>query len=218
MYVTCVTKESQMKEILDEALKAKYIKQYQIHKMFDTTKLDFHLYRYEVGEYMNIKRSPVDYLKFIVAGTWDIYSVTNEGKPFLLRRARPLALMGDIEFFSGMETGNLQEVRETVYSLKLSLDKCRTILLDDNTFLRFLCRELTQKFVGNTAEFTPNAGLEKSLLHYMKYECEDNRITNVEETAFYLNRSRRQLQRVLKKLVDEKKLVKEGRGQYRILP
>lgn len=206
-----------MQEIFDENLKENYLKKYHIENIFDTSYLEFQLFRYDVGEFMSNTRSPLKYLKFIVEGKWDIYSVSSEGKTNLIKSSDTFAVMGDIEFFSGMETGNLQEVRETVYSLELSLDKYRTVLLDDNNFLRFLCRGITQKVLGTVNGISNRATLEEQLLHYMHYECKEKRIANVEETAFRLNHSRRQLQRVLKKLVQQKVLEKEGRGQYRLL-
>lgn len=206
-----------MKEIFDESLKERYLKKYQIEKIFDTPNLEFHLFCYEAGESMSSLRSPSRYLKFIVDGKWDIYSVNEEGKIYLIKHADNFSIMGDIEFFSGIETGNIQEVKESVYSLELSLEKYRKVLLEDNAFLRFLCRNMTQKLLGSFIETANHATLEEQLLQYMRYECEDGRITNIEEAAFRLNHSRRQLQRVLKKLVSENVLEKERRGTYRLL-
>ena len=204
-----------MQEILDKKLKNKYLKQYQIEKLFDTPDLEFRLYRYEVGEWMNAERLTTKYLKFIVDGKWDIYSVDKNGRTFLIKHADRFALMGDVEFFEGVETGNIQEVKETVYSLELSLDKYRKILLNDNAFLRYLCRTMSQKMYSVMGKALHET-LEEQLIHYIWFECEDERMTSIEETAFRLNRSRRQLQRVLKKLVAEGILVKEARGKYRL--
>lgn len=206
-----------MKEIFDEELKKKYIKKYQIENLFDTKKVEFQLFCYEEGECMSQLRSPLKYLKFIVDGKWDIYSIDKEGKTYLIKHEDSFAVMGDMEFFSGVETGNIQEVKEMVYSLEISLDKYRKILLEDNAFLRFLCRGITQKLMMMTSGFAVRTTLEEQLLHYMRYECSDGKIESVEETAFRLNHSRRQLQRVLRKLVEHKVLSKEGRGIYSLL-
>lgn len=49
----------------------------------------------------------------------------------------------------------------------------------------------------------------------MHYYCEDS-LKSIEEAINYLHCSRRQLQRILKKLCDENILIKEGKGKYKI--
>jgi len=215
--MTHVTKEERMKEVFDEQLKSKYMKKYQIEKIFDTPDLKFQVIQYEAGEFMSSKRSPLKYLKFIVKGTWDIYSMDKEGKTHLLKHADALTIMGDVEFFSGIETGNLQKACEEVISIELSMDKYKHMLLQDNAFLRFLCRSMTQKLINTTNDMMMHDRLEEQLIQYMRYECEEGYLTCIEEAAFRLNRSRRQLHRVLKKLVENHVICKESRGCYRLL-
>ena len=43
-----------MKEIFDEQLKCRYLKKYQIEKIFDTPGLEFQFIQYEAGEFMNL--------------------------------------------------------------------------------------------------------------------------------------------------------------------
>ena len=206
-----------MKEILDEQLKCNYMKKYQIEKIFDTPDLEFQLIKYEAGEFMSSKRSPLKYLKFIVKGTWDIYSMDKEGKTHLIKHVDTFAIMGDVEFFSGIETGNLQKASEDVLSMELDMDKYKHMLFQDNAFLRFLCHSMTQKLINTTNDMRMYNKLEEQLIHYMRYECQDSRLVSIEETAFRLNRSRRQLQRVLKKLTENQVICKESRGCYRLL-
>ena len=206
-----------MKEIFDEQLKCNYMKKYQIEKIFDTPDLEFQFIKYEAGEFMSSKRSPLKYLKFIVKGTWDIYSMDKEGKTHLVKHADAFTIMGDVEFFSGIETGNLQEACEEVLSIELSMDKYKQMLFQDNAFLRFLCRSMTQKLINTANDRMMYDRLEEQLLHYMRYECQDKRLISIEEAAFRLNRSRRQLQRVLKKLTENHVICKESRGCYRLL-
>ena len=55
---------------------------------------------------------------------------------------------------------------------------------------------------------------EKVLLGYLRWRCPNHTITNVSEAAFHMNYSRRQIQRVLKALTEQGKLVRKGKGQY----
>jgi len=54
----------------------------------------------------------------------------------------------------------------------------------------------------------------KSLIAYMRWRCPNHTITNVSETAFHMNYSRRQLQRVLKELTEQGILRHLGKGHY----
>ena len=63
---------------------------------------------------------------------------------------------------------------------------------------------------------------KKILNHYLnenglllKYYCYGS-LKSIEEATNYLHCSRRQLQRILKKLCDEGKIIKEGKGKYKI--
>ncbi|WP_270463717.1 hypothetical protein [Faecalibacillus intestinalis] len=49
----------------------------------------------------------------------------------------------------------------------------------------------------------------------LKYYCYGS-LKSIEEATNYLHCSRRQLQRILKKLCDEGKMIKEGKGKYKI--
>lgn len=52
------------------------------------------------------------------------------------------------------------------------------------------------------------------MLYYLEYEAKDNMICGVEQCANHINASRRQLQRILKELVDEGIIVKVKKGIY----
>ena len=63
---------------------------------------------------------------------------------------------------------------------------------------------------------------KKVLNHYLnenglllKYYCYGS-LKSIEEATNYLHCSRRQLQRILNKLCDEGKMIKEGKGKYKI--
>lgn len=64
--------------------------------------------------------------------------------------------------------------------------------------------------------------LQAKINHYLnenglllKYYCYGS-LKSIEEATNYLHCSRRQLQRILKKLCDEGKMIKEGKGKYKI--
>lgn len=88
--------------------------------------------------------------------------------------------------------------------------------MDDNYFLRFLLKSISEKITAISTINSKYNTLEEKLIYYMKEECKDNMITSVENTRFQLSCSRRQIQRVLKKLVDEEKIIRVNKGCYKL--
>ena len=56
--------------------------------------------------------------------------------------------------------------------------------------------------------------LREALLYHIRYQCPDQTITSVSQTAFRLNYSLRQTQRVLQELTKEGLLKRKGKGHY----
>lgn len=77
-----------MRELKDPELLAYYLKKYKISSLFDTKALPFRLFEYLPGEMMNSSRSPEDYLKFVVAGEWQIYAQHADGSRSLIGHGR----------------------------------------------------------------------------------------------------------------------------------
>ena len=61
------------------------------------------------------------------------------------------------------------------------------------------------------------ATIEERLLLYMRNECPFYELKGIEAATMQLRCSRRQLQRILKKLCMEKKIEKTGKGRYRLI-
>lgn len=203
-----------MREIQDEALLEEYLGRYQIRTLFDTQELPFILCEYAPGEMINLAHPVREYLKFVVKGTWDIYYDSSGGRRQIIFRGDQFHLLGDLEFCTEYGSENWVEVRTTVHCVELPLTRLRETLLQDNRFLRFLLKSLSQKIIGASPVRDGAATLEEKLLYYLGHECPNHTITEVEQTAQLLGYSRRQLQRVLKSLTDRGALQKEAKGHY----
>lgn len=81
----------------------------------------------------------------------------------------------------------------------------------------FLLKSLSHKLIQSSQHQADYIDLEDKLIAYMKYNCKNQMITHVENTAMNLHSSKRQLQRVLKKLVADKKIIKIKKGTYQLL-
>lgn len=206
-----------MQEILDQVLLETYLNQYNIRSLFDTPELPYRLYTYEPGEMMNILRPTTEYLKFVVAGSFDLYSVREDGVRNLIRHFEGFGFLGDLEFCGKNAGTRYQEVIDQVYTIELPLKALRPVLMEDKRFLRFVLNNLAEKLSAAMPLKAEFPSLADTLVYYLRYECTDHRITSVEDTAFRLNYSRRQLQRVLRELTEQGVLLKEGKGRYKLL-
>ena len=207
-----------MREIRDSALLKHYIRKYHIRSFFDTPDLPFRLYEYDPGEMINVVHPMEESIKFIVAGVFDHYTVQEDGTPYLISHCDGFGFMGDLAFCRRQPPGRYQEVMETVRAVELPLEAYRGILENDNRFLRFLLDTMAQRMTMSMDIRLDMHSAEESLLAYLRWRCPDHTITNITETAFHLNYSRRQLQRALKALTENGTLLKTGKGCYRLNP
>lgn len=203
-----------MQEIREPYALETYLEKFHIRELFDSRDLPFRLYRYEAGEMMNILRPTKDYLKFIVEGSFDLYAIRADGARHLVRHCEGFTFLGDLEF-CGKDAGmRYQEVTRTVYSIELPLEALRPTLQQDVRFLNFLLDTMSTKLAGTSMDLVGFSDLREALLYHIRYQCPDQTITSVSQTAFRLNYSLRQTQRVLQELTREGLLTRIGKGHY----
>ena len=90
----------------------------------------------------------------------------------------------------------------------------RPVLENDNRFLRFLIDTMAQRMTASMHIRSDMATAEKALIGYLRWRCPNHSIANVSEAAFQMNYSRRQIQRALKSLTDQGRIVRAGKGRY----
>ena len=203
-----------MREIRDPELLEHYIRKFHIRSFFDTQDLPFRLYEYAPGEMINIVHPMEESIKFIVEGVFDHYLIQEDGSPYLIAHCKGFGFMGDLAFCRRQSPNRYQEVIETLRAVELPLEPLRHTLENDNRFLRFLLDTMAQRMTISMHVRVDMNSAEESLLAYLRWRCPNHTITNVSETAFHLNFSRRQIQRVLKRLTDQGTLIRSGKGCY----
>lgn len=126
-----------MQEIQNKERLEFNLEKHHIRQLFDTPNLPFRLYRYEVGEMLNILRHTKKYLKFVVKGSVDLYAVRADGGRHMVRRCEGFTFLGDLEFCGKTAVMRYQEVTQAVYTIELPLEALRQTLQRDVRFLNF---------------------------------------------------------------------------------
>lgn len=201
-----------MKEIRDTKRLELYYKEQQLHFQQKPTLLK--LIQFEKGELLNGPIHPLKGFYIVVEGSVSIYYITEEGSIRHIFKAGVGILLGDMEF-SGIERDMYYvEATETVICLAIPFQENRNMLENDPIFLRFVLVQLAEKLSLSSRIDVVTQTLEEKLIFYLSNVEPNHEIVSVSQTLQVLHCSRRQLQRVLKRLCDDNILIKKGRGCY----
>ena len=195
-----------------------YVKRYGISRFFDTRDLPFFLIRYEKGETIVHPTEHTRYLQFVVEGTVGIYSIRRDGSQFPIASSDEFMMLGDVEFVNQSLPALFAEAKSDTAAVALSLDENKPVLDRDLAFLHYTLRSLVKKIELSTMNEAEFISLEDKLLHYIQYCCHDGLLVHIGKASENLHCSRRQLQRVLRKLTEQGILEKTSKGVYRRLP
>lgn len=192
----------------DRKLTENFYQQYQSH--FSKRPASMNLVRFPEGK---LFLSPLHQFYIIVSGTVSIYDLTETGEIHYISVSGPGTLLGDLEFSGIDQLPFLIRAAEPVTCLSLPFDD-NPDLQEDPVFLRFVLNQVARKLSLSVAMGTLAQSLEEKVLFYLQTISPDHRISSVNQVLPQLHCSRRQLQRVLKKLCEEGKLIRMGRGSY----
>ena len=170
---------------------------------------------YEEGETIINPLEKTQYIQFVLKGTLLISFIDQEGRQTVVSQSEELCILGDMEFVDDLKPMFFAEAKTKVKTLALSLKEYKKNLNQDLRFLHTLLNSIASKLKQSSTNQFVYQSVEERFLHYIHYYCEDS-LKSIEEATNYLHCSRRQLQRILKKLCDEKILIKEGKGKYKI--
>lgn len=202
-----------MREIRDKKQIEKWLDLCRIRDHFDTPDLEFRAVRYEKGEVILSPDSMLENILFLVEGKISIYGIRDDGIMSPITAISGTALLGDMEFCEGKASPLFAEARSPVVCLVLSLRRYREQLEHDVSFLHLTLHSLSDKLNMFASMEAIAARIEERVLFYMR-ENGGGVLDGVETAALHLRCSRRQLQRILRKLTEEKKIKKTGKGKY----
>ena len=94
------------------------------------------------------------------------------------------------------------------------MEPYRKQLRQDVKFLNFLLDTMSAKLAWTASDAGTFSDLGEALLYHIRYQCPNQTITSVSQTAARLHYSLRQTQRVLQELTKEGLLKRKGKGHY----
>lgn len=203
-----------MREIVDKNRLDHFFGEQQVH--FRQRPPVLKLVEFEKGEILNDPLQLLSRFYIIVKGSVSIYSLTEDGSIRYISKAASGTLLGDMEFSGAGNQSLYIEAAETVLCLDLPFRENLDILENDPVFLRFVLGQLAGKLSLSSVMTASAQTLEEKVLFFLRKVQADHAISSVNHALQPLHCSRRQLQRVLKKLCDEGLVVKTGRGNYRL--
>ena len=206
-----------MKKFFDPDTIRAYLTKSRYRSVLENLQIDLFLMQYEKGELVTAPFQEETLFQIVVQGSLNIYFIRDDGARYSLSSGEMDYILGDTEVFYPQSDSVYTEAAEPLTCLTFSIDRHRDILLDSTGFLRMAGGSLSAKIKAIAAMDAAPSSLTERVLSYMKYKCEDGVLRGLEQEAFHLHCSSRQLQRILNQCEQEGMIEKIGKGTYRLL-
>lgn len=205
-----------MERIFDEKKVAACIAKSKYHSVLDTIDIDFYLTKYEKGEFVSSPFQTESLFQIVEQGSINIYIIRDDGTRYALSNGTTDYFLGDMDIFYPRSGDVYAEAAESLTCIAFSIDKNRETLLSNNGFLALICNSLSTKIGTMTTMEAVPASLTERVMSYMKYKCDYGVLKGIEQAAFHLHCSARQLQRVLNQSESAGLVKKIGKGTYKL--
>ena len=197
-----------MKIIHDEVLLQKSIAELNLESVFDIRKMNPFLCSYAKGELLSGPHIRQKYLLFVVSGL---------GRMIPVNLAQKGSLIGDVEFCNAHYSNLFSEVVREALCIGIPIADNRKFLDNDIRFLHYLLKVISAKVYLTSVQEVPAVSVEEKLIQYMQKECTGNVLKGIEHASMRLQCSRRHLQRVLKNLCGQGRIIKTAKGTYQLV-
>lgn len=198
------------KKIINCIAKSKY------HAVLDSLNIDFYLIKYEKGEFVSSPFQTESLFQIVEQGSINIYIIRDDGTRYALSSGTTDYFLGDMDIFYPRSGDVYAEAAEPLTCIAFSIDKNRETLLSNNGFLALICNSLSSKIGSMTTLDAAPASLSERVMSYMKYKCDGGILKGIEQAAFHLHCSARQLQRILNQSERAGLVKKTGKGTYKL--
>lgn len=205
-----------MKRFYDQALIETYLKQTKYESVMSGLQKQLFVAQYEKGEFAATPLQKEHLFQIIVQGSLSIYFIRDDGSIYSLANCQRNDLLGEMEIFPHQTSNVYAEANDDLICLALSVEANKGILLENCRFLQLICESLTHKMEYVTTIDAAPTSLKQRVLTYMKYKCIRGELKGVQQAAFHLNCSTRQLQRILNQHEADGTVTKTGKGAYKL--
>ena len=205
-----------MERIYDKKNVDACIAKSKYHAVLDSLDIDFYLIKYEKGELVSSPFQNEALFQIVEQGSLNIYFVRDDGTRYSLSNGASDYFLGDMDIFYPKSNNIYAEAAESLTCISFSIEQNKEILLSNAKFLELICVSLASKIGTMTTMDAAPASLTERVLSYMKYKCNSETLKGVEQAAFHLHCSARQLQRILNQCETAGLVEKLGKGTYRL--
>ena len=206
-----------MGRIYDKKEVAACIAKSKYHAVLDSLNVDFYLMRYEKGELVSSPFQNELLFQIVEQGSLNIYFIRNDGTRYSLSSGTTDYFLGDMDIFYHKSSNIYAEAAESLTCISFSIEKYREMLFSNSEFLVLICNSLSAKIGAMTTIDAAPASLTERVIFYMRYKCSDQTLKGIEQAAFHLHCSARQLQRILNQGEVSGWVKKLGKGTYRLI-
>lgn len=206
-----------MEKISDEKKINEAVRQLKLPASFDTMPMRFEIRIYDKGEQIVSPMTPLNHFIFVISGLIRVYQLDEDSTIHSIINLSRGEILGYNEFcFNNNDYTLYGEALSRVRCLVLPFKQSGINLKSDCSFLLFLLRHSLLNQIKHSEMTHFYSDLEDKLIFYIENLCTDDTLTSVNNAVDALHCSRRQLQRVLKKLCDNQILVHVKKGCYRL--
>lgn len=187
------------------------------HAVLHSLDIDFCLTEYEKGELVSSPFQKELLFQIVEQGSINIYFIRDDGTRYSLSNGTEDYFLGDMDIFYPKNSNIYAEAAERLTCISFSIEKNRETLLANNKFLELICSSLSAKIGTMTANDAAPTSLAERVMSYMKYKCSDGTLKGIEQAAFHIHCSARQLQRILNQSETAGLVKKLGKGTYKLM-
>lgn len=205
-----------MKRIYDKNLVETYLKKTKYESKLKGLQKNLFIVQYEKGEFITTPLQKDQLFQIVIQGSVSIYFIRDDGSVYSLASGQENYLLGEMEIFSHQKSDVYAEANEELICLALSVEKNKSEIEKNCEFLQLICESLIQKMESITTIDAAPVSLKHRVLIYMKYKCKDGEMKGLQQAAFRLNCSARQLQRILNQHEADGLVIKTGKGSYKL--
>ncbi len=206
-----------MERIYDKKKISNYIAKSKYQTLLSALDINFYLIKYEKGEFVCSPFQSDLLFQIVEQGSINIYFIRDDGTRYSLSNATTGCFLGDMDIFYPKSNSIYAEAAEDVTCISFSIEKYKEVLLSSNKFLESICNSLSAKIAAIATMDAAPASLAERVICYMEYKCDNGTLKGVEQAAFHLHCSARQLQRILNQNEVAGLVEKVGKGAYRLL-